>query len=704
MSRCVWYSLRSPRGVVGGFGASLHYCLPQFAARVCAFSSKDTGDDPPPTNPPESGSGTNNASSSNTSSKKFVRNATILVQQGCDIQELPVVVRKIAEDEFVSFVSNKIITAPLSTPPSNTTVEESASANDLQASLEADLEIIRSIDGCHSTKGVLTILKERENEAPSGTAGYGPSVAIRALEKILKVESLLELKELEETEPFERIVNSIVFHADSKAILDLLDELRSYLELPKTIDMLGNEMVYRCSENTLSIEECCDAIEVLTQCRRPEMVEKFWSGIADQEKSISERNVHFVFSSLPYLKVSRRAVLTVLERRIPQLWWQMSPNATIEVLQALVTCKLSPYRVTQTLARWLNTNIHAVAEDELGAILEAFTNLAYSDAQIERAIERYVKAKGVKVSSQNLIVTILRHCEEFRLRNAHILNGCSEFFIANFGQLEPSYLKALFCPFAYLDFVPTNATKFFDTINMFLDLHFAKIRPTDTIDIMFAYICLERFPLNFVNRIFNPYFLDVLHAKTRPERLDVVRGKLKVFDTGLTLECPDYDGPLLPRDHSAKAVFHDGRIKRIVNYITTELEELAGGPECMTKFSVLQHLPVNSLYLVDVIFHPPGLGNIFSLNTMKERNINVAVLVHLPEYFDSTGKYLIGPQVMRIRHLRRLGLKVATLRFDVLYKLKIHPQELREYLVERMKLALDALPPPGATMTVDGSL
>ncbi|XP_053666772.1 FAST kinase domain-containing protein 3, mitochondrial-like [Anopheles marshallii] len=692
MSRCVWYSLRSPRG--GRYGASLLYCFPQFAARVCAFSSKDAGDDPPPTNPPDSGPGTKSGSPANASSKKFVRNATILVQQGCDIQELPVVVRKIAEDEFVSFVSDKIITAP---PSIN--AEEGPKANKLQASLESEMETIKSIEGCHSTKGVLTVLQERTN-GDTGVTPYSPGVAIHALEKILKVESLLELKELEETEAFERIVNCIVFHSDSKSILDLLDELRSYLELPRTIDMLGNELVYRCSENALSIEECCDAIEVLTQCRRPEMVEKFWSGIADQEKCITERNVHFVFSILPYLKVSRRAVLTVLERRIPQLWWQMSPTATIEVLQSLVTCKLSPFRVTQTLARWLNTNIHAVAEDELGAILEAFTNLAYSDAQIERAIERYVKAKGVKVSSQNLIVTILRHCEEFRLRNAHILNGCSEFFIANFGQLEPSYLKALFCPFGYLDFVPTNAIKFFDTVNMFVDLHFAKIRPTDTIDIMFAYICLERFPLNFVNRIFNPYFLDVLHAKTRPERLDTVRGKLKVFDTGLTLECADYDGPLLPRDHSAKAVFHDGRIKRIINYITTELEELAGGPECMTKFSILQHLPVNSLYLVDVIFHPAGLGNIFTLDTMKERNINVAVLVHLPEYFDSTGKYLVGPQVMRIRHLRRLGLKVATLRFDVLYKLKIHPQELQDYLVERMKAALDALPPAGSTAAV----
>uniref|UniRef100_A0A182NND5 RAP domain-containing protein n=1 Tax=Anopheles dirus TaxID=7168 RepID=A0A182NND5_9DIPT len=697
MSRCMWNNfVRLPRAVVsGGLGGSLQHRWPQFAARVCAFSSKDSGDEPP------SSTSSTDGPKAAAPSKKFVRNATILVQQGCDIQELPVVVRKIAEDEFVSFVSDKIIGPPPAPQLINNTVDGLTSSA-LQAALESDMEIIKRIESCHSTKGILTILSERDND--SAGSGYSPNVAIRALEKILQVESLLELKELEDSDPFERIVNCIVYHADSKSILDLLDELRSYLELPKTIDMLGNELVYRCSENTLSIEECCDAIEVLTQCRRPEMLEKFWSGIADQEKSITERNVHFVFSILTYLKMSRRAVLTVLERRIPQLWWQMSPNATIEVLQALVTCKISPYRVTQTLARWLNTNIHAVTEDELGAILEAFTNLDYSDSQIERAIERYVKAKGVKVSSQNLIVTILRHCEEFRLRNAHILNGCSEFFIVNFGQLEPAYLRAFFCPFGTLDFVPMNATKFFDTMNMFLDLHFAKIRPTDTIDIMFTYICLERFPLNFVNRIFNPYFLDVLHAKTRPERLDVVRGKLKVFDTGLTLECADYDGPLLPRDHSAKAVFHDGRIKRIINYITSELEELAGGPECMTKFSILQHLPVNSLYLVDVIFHPAGLGNIFALNTMKERNINVAVLVHLPEYYDSTGKYLIGPQVMRIRHLRRLGLKVVTLRFDVLYRLKIHPQKLREYLVECMKAALDALPPPGGTtMATTGS-
>ncbi|XP_035793550.1 FAST kinase domain-containing protein 3, mitochondrial-like [Anopheles albimanus] len=670
----IWRSSRTPHFArTDSLGSSLFLAdlpPPRNVSQQCSFSSRDSGDTPTAPEP---------ASPKDAKPyKSYVRNTTILAQQRCEIQELPIVVCKIAEDEFISFVSNKSIRSPIANARNT--------SKNSQESIEEEMKINQKIEYCRSIKDVMTVLYNQND------ANYGPNIAIRALEKILTVDKLLEWKDVESRQDFRLIINCIVYNAESKTILDLLKNLRSHLELPRTIDMLGNELVYRCAENALTIEECCDAIKVLTQCRRPEMAEKFWSGLADKEKLITERNIHFVFAMLPYLKISRRAVLAVLERRITMLWWQMAPSTAIEVMQSLVACKVSPFRVTQSMARWLNTNIHTVTEDELGAILEAFTNLSYSDAQIERGLERYMKAKGVKVTSQNLIITMLGHCQEFRLRNAHILNGCSEFLIANHALLEPSYFRAFFYPFGVLDFVPSNSIKFFDTINMLVDLHFAKIPPTDVIDIMFTFLCLERFPLNFVNRIFNPYFLDVLHAKTQPERMDIIRGKLKVFDTGLTLECADYDGPLLPRDHSAKAVFHDGRIKRIVNYIINDLEELAGGPECMTKFSVIQHLPVNSLYLVDVIFHPPGLVNKFTINTIKERSFLVAVLILLPEYYDSTGTYLGGSQVMRIRHLRRLGMKIVTLRFDTLHKLKIHPKELRQYLVERIKNAQEALP------------
>ncbi|XP_058835555.1 FAST kinase domain-containing protein 3, mitochondrial-like [Topomyia yanbarensis] len=661
MSRCMLNPLWYYRT---GYG--LQNFLPSFA-RACLFSTDSTG-----------------GNAGNGAGKGFVRNTTILVQQGCDIQELPVVVRKVAEDEFVSFISNKVLENQHGNPQADAaSADQSASKDSVEKS-----HTFTAIDGCHTAQGVCSVIQAL------GEENMTVNLAVRALEKILKIESLLELKKLDSQADFEQIVNCIIFQGDNEAVLSSLDGLRNYLELARTIDMLGNELVYRCSENKLTVEQCCEAIESLTECRRYEMVEKFWSGLADQEKQITEKNIHKVFVILPYLKISRRAVLNILERRIPSVWWQMTTNSTIDVLNSMESCKMSSFRITQTLARWLNTNIHAVSEDQLQSLLESFTNLSYSDNQIERAIERYVKAKGIKITSQSLIVVILKHCQIFRLRNPHILNGCSEFFIVNHQNLDPGYLRSVICPFGCLDYHPVNSNKFWETIDMYLDLNFSKIHPMEIIDIMFCYVSLERYPLNFVNRIFNPYFLDVLHIRTRPERLDRVRSILKVFDTSLTLECPDYDGPLLPRDHSAKAVFHDGRIKRIVNYILPELEELAGGPDCITKFTILQHLPVHELYLVDVLFHPPGMGNIFSLNPTKERNINVAVLIHLPEYYSSTGEHLIGPQAMRIRHLRRMGLKVVTLRFDVLYKMKVHPKELRKYLVERLKQAYDALPPP----------
>ncbi|XP_058120530.1 FAST kinase domain-containing protein 3, mitochondrial-like isoform X1 [Anopheles coustani] len=682
MSRCIWSSLSSHR-LAGVICTSTENFFPRFQNRVCKFSSKDSSDEPPTRTP------NNNANSQSTDVKKRVRNnVMILVQQGCDIQELPVVVRKIGENEFASFVSDTIFGTR--SHPVTDVLQITNATNYLQATngwKDSDMEFMDT-----SINGVVTILDAMEKNMPNGV--YYKKIANKVVEKILEVADEHELKTLGKSATFERFINCTVYYADSSLILQLLHALGSCVEMSKIIDILANELVYRCSENALSVKECCNAIEVLARSQLHEMAEKFWCGLIDKEKLITEQNVELIFAILPHLKISRRAVLTVLEKRVQQLWWQMGSDASIKVLQTLVDCKLSSYRIMQTQSRWLNTNIHALSEDDLGAIVESFTNLGYSDALIERAIERYMKAKGVKVRSQNLIITIVRHCEQFRLRNRHILNGCSEFFIANFSQVECASLKSFFCPFAYLDYVPVNADKFFDTLSMYIDLNFVKFHPADIIHIVFGFLCLERYPLNFVNRIFNPYFLDALHSRTPPEWLDNIRGKLKVFDTGLTLECPAYDGPLLPRDHSAKAVFYDGRIKRIVNYVTTELEELAGGPECITKFAVLQHLPVNSIYLVDVIFHPAEMGNVFSINMMKERNINVAVLVHLPEFYDSTGNYLIGPQVMRIRHLRRLGLKVVTLQFDVLYKMKIHPKQLRRYLVERMQTALDALPPP----------
>lgn len=608
---------------------------------------------------------------------------TILVQQGCDIQELPVM-RKIGQDEIVALCSNattinvavdegqRAVTTAIAGVPVNTTTDPD--------------NTIKLLDDCTTLPGILSIIEIIPD------AELTPDIGVFALDKIIRCGSLIQLKNLEDTNDiYRKIVECIAMKSDTKTLLDTLDILRMFADIKWTIQRICDELLTRNSDECLSIVEICESIHKFVQCHQQESAEKFWSGISDQEKQINDMNIKFVYQVLPKLKVSRRMVIGVLERNIVNVFWQLTPMAVVEILSALVECTATPYRTMQTLSRWLNTNIHAVNETDLEAILKSFTELDYTDGQVEKAIERYVKAKGVKIRTQVLVVELLQHCAKFRLRNVHILNGCAEYFITNSTLIDSGFLKSIICPYGLLDYEPVNSVKFWKTLEAYMDLNFDKIPAGDCIDIMLTCVYLQRYPLNFVNRIFNPYFLDLMHTTTPIQQHARVRSDLKLFDTALTLECQQYNGPMLPRDHSAKSLWQDGRIKRIVQNLNEQWSQIAGGDDKFSKGVVHQQLPFNSLYVCDVLIHPRGMGQLWSFNSnTADRNVHVACIILLPEYYDSMRKNLIGPQSMRIRHLRKLGLRVVTLDYDTLARLRMHGKELHQYLVDRMKQAMPA--------------
>lgn len=611
---------------------------------------------------------------------------TILVQQGCDIQELPVIMRKIGQDEIVALCSNsttinvavdegqRAATIAIAGVPINTTTDPDCT--------------IKLLDECTTITGILSIIDNISNDELT------PDVSVFALDKIIRCGSLIQLKNLEDTNDiYRKIVDCIAMKSDTKILLDTLDILRMFADIKWTIQRICDELLTRNSDECLSIIEICESIHKFVECHQQESAEKFWSGISDQEKQINDMNIKFVYQVLPRLKVSRRMVIGVLERNIVNVFWQLTPQAVVEILSALCECKAAPYRTMQTLSRWLNTNIHAVNEQQLEMILKSFSQLNYTDGQIEKASERYVKAKGIKICTQSLIVELLQHCCKFRLRNTHILNGCAEYFCTNSLTIESGNLKLIICPYGQLDYEPVNSMKFWKTLEAYLDTNFDNISASDCIDIMLTCVYLQRYPLNFVNRIFNPYFLDLMHTTTPIDQHIRVRNDLKLFDTALTLECQQYNGPMLPRDHSSKSLWQDGRIKRIVQNLNEQWSQIAGGDDKFSKCVVHQQLPFNSLYVCDVLIHPRGMGQLWSFNsnTTVDRNVHVACLILLPEHYDSMKKHLIGAQSMRIRHLRQLGLRVVTLDYDTLTRLRMHGKELHQYLVERMKQAMPAI-------------
>lgn len=606
-------------------------------------------------------------SESDFSDKKILNHSTIMVQNGIDIQELPIIVRKISSynpEDGLTICNNGI-----------------KYLNPIQDH-ESEINLILGIEKINNSSGIFQMLDDIPYDELT------PKVAFHAMEKIFMVETLFNLKNLEDSKIMDKVITTIAIKGDNRILLKTLHLLKNYKQLTKLIEKISDELLVRSSENLLATEETCEAINKLCDCDQQKYVDKFWAGLSDQDKHITSDNIKFIYSILPKMTISRRLVLGVVERHITNVWWTLKTDSVIEILTSLKSVNAAPYKTMHSMTRWLNTNIHAVSESELETIVKSFTVLSYTDLKLEKTLERYMKAKGVRVKSQSLIVTILEHCCTFRFRNQHILDGCSEYFIMNSTNIEPGYIKSIIQPFAYLDYQPLNGIKFWQSFENKLNDCFADLIPTDTIDIMLACTVLEKYPLNFIKRIFNPYFLDLMHHDTPESKIQKLRSDLKLFDTALTLECKGYNGPMLPRDHNAKSVWHDGRIRRTINQISNSLSIVAGGDDRFTKFAVLSHLPVNDLYIVDVLLHPAGMGNLFNMKFSKEKDIHTAVLINLPEHYNSTGEILIGPQSMRIRHFRKLGIRVVTLNFNVISRLKIHPKELEDYIVERIKASL----------------
>uniref|UniRef100_A0A6B2E7N2 Putative fast kinase domain-containing protein 3 n=1 Tax=Phlebotomus kandelakii TaxID=1109342 RepID=A0A6B2E7N2_9DIPT len=600
-----------------------------------------------------------------------VRHTTILVQQGASIQELPVIVRRAGQREFVAFCSNKVPEQEILVP---------------EAGQTPPMEVMGSIERCLTSNGVLSLVNNLSGE------DLTPEISAYALEKLFRTETVFNLRNVEQSRIFLRLLTTLLERGDTELVLSVLGKMINLLDLSQTLEAFSNELLMRNTDNRLSVEEICRAVEVCVACGQREAAEKFWTGLAERQGEIDAQNLAKVYQVAPLLKVTRRTLISLLDRRICECWSGLQAPAVVSILVALEKCQSPPFRTMQSLSRWLSTNIHAIGEAHLEAIIASLTRLNYMDGQLERSLERYVKARGVKIQRQTLIVALLGFCAAFRVRNFHILNGCSEYFVMNAALLEPRHLRAIVAPFGQLNYQPINGMRFWQTLESAMERCFGRMAPGDVISVALACVYLEMFPLNFVKRIFNPYFLDVMHQSARPEIVARHRMQLKLFDTAMALECAEYDGPWLPRDQSARSIWQDGRIKRILNQISQNLEIIAGGLDRFSTCICLAQLPLTELHVIDVLLHPAGLGGAWKLRPRTERNIHTAVLVHLPEHFNATGEHLSGAQSMRIRHFRKMGLKVVTLNYETLAKLKIHPKELNSYLVERMKNALSAFP------------
>lgn len=615
--------------------------------------------------------------------------SVILVQQDLEIRELPLIFRKYDKNDMSTFCSNELELKSAEQQNFNVKCEDALKSSTFTDPVEI-LDWLQECDTSHSVLQLYTAIPETVLDQEILTKIWDRIYCLDSGKqlKTLETESLLKDSKF----AYHHLLDTICKVCDTNALLNMMDTLKIRLYMNQTIEQIRDEILMRTVDGCLDIMELCEAVHRFTHCEQYAESEKFWAAFSDQIDNINANNIKFIYEILPKVKVSRRMIVSILDRRISEIFPLLKSDAVADIMDAIRQCGGNGHssRTLKAISRWLNVNIHAVSETHLERILFDMNTLNYSDHDIEHAIERFMKAKATKIKCQEVIVEIMRHIARFRLLNSHILNGCTENFINRVQHTDVTsyYARDLICTLGLLHFQPLNTITFWKATEQYLDSNFHDIPAVHLIDILLAAVQLQLFPVNFIDRVFNGNFMHYLHSTTPIKDLPLAREKLKILDTALTLECRAYRGPLLPRRIADNPINIDSRIQRVLNEVFDDIATVAGGATSFTKLTIPQQLPLCNLYAIDILFHPSGW---FNYNSLKEPNMYVAALIHLPEHYDSTGTYLTGEQQMRIRHLRLIGMKVVSLNYVKLRKLFVHRKELREYFAEQMKKALPAL-------------
>lgn len=630
--------------------------------------------------------------------RKLLSQTHLLFQDGTDLQELPLIVRIASPDlDLIDLADKK-----------QQSKDESDRYRKSIATKDNFVDVAEIFSKCYTFKRLFNLVSIIPDEELT------PSVAILGLNKVVQLESdnhfrnkfdmefrsLLYIDENEEDEEFDDdhfakvaifgiLTDKIVRHGSPQEVLEGLRVAKRIAGhgLGSCKQKICDEVLIQILDGKFNIQQICQSAKELLACGCKGGQDKVWIGLMEKEKEINSRNIMEVFRILPILKVSRNLVLKILQRRLEDQWFKMQGRDIAEILSILKEIKKPPHRIVKCLAKNIKTNLHALNEKDLLRIIKGFTDLNTSEADIERALEKYMKFRKSRIQNPDLMAMIMDYCKKFRIRSQIIFDGCCDFFVNNASSLSPVHLTSVVLPFGYLNIQPKKSSNFWQVLENVLNEKFVQLCPEDALDVMLSWVYLEKYPLAFVKKIFHPYFLDRLHSLKDPNLVQLMRNKLKLLDTALTLECDSYSGPLLPPDLCTHGVKQDGRIERISNCIKKALISLFGSPECVASSIVLKNLPLTELYIVDFIAHPSGTPTF--LDYRDTPNACTAFLVHLPEHYDSSGQFLIGPQVMRKRHLQCIGLKVVGLHYYTVITLKHHERHLEEYLKHQIYSAKD---------------
>ncbi|NWW71418.1 FAKD3 protein, partial [Climacteris rufus] len=520
------------------------------------------------------------------------------------------------------------------------------------------------------------------------------AMASGALQRISEVEvddNGLKNLGLLENEVFRALCFQFEFESSRLSNTGLLNALQALIKLridPQSTLMrsLLSESEERLGKGQLAAENLCALGESLLELEGPSCATLEQIVNHMQEKDIerwSPREIVMVYKILQvtYVREGKQCqnLLNRLSSVTVRTVSQLSPNSASIVLSSLVVLRQTQaVPLVTALCKHSVKHVSYFTDHELVNVLEAFLYFGHREQIFTKALETHVP-KSILTMHPQTVSKVMQYCCKKMILSKPIFDAVAEVFISDADILTPDQIAAYIIPFGTLNYLPPSASSLFRKLETVLHAHLRHFQPHTLLNLLHSCVLIQRYPINFLPKIFSPYFLQKLQAQP-PGLNRVVTSQLTQLFLTVTLECPFYEGPKLlskyqvkafSTSHSSPDVHLFKRVKAGLLYLLKKRTYFAS--EVSTPY----------FYIVDIEIKLDEEGFVLPAAQLEEVHRRIALCVDGQNRFCANSHTLLGEEAIKQRHLQLLGYEVVQIPFFEIQSLQ-NNRKMAEYLHKKI--------------------
>ncbi|XP_077592602.1 FAST kinase domain-containing protein 3, mitochondrial [Stigmatopora nigra] len=456
--------------------------------------------------------------------------------------------------------------------------------------------------------------------------------------------------------------------SDSALVSTLLACTRLYLDPWSTLMVrLVSESQERLDRGGLSVDQLCVLGQAMLAVEGPggAVLEVALTQIRKVEPSrwtLDElMSVYRLLQSGATLRGQYQDLLNAMHSHAATMAPTMDEAAVSGLLAALVD--LDQTRAVPLVIQLCKRAVRHVprfSDEQLAGVLAALVHFGHSDRYLVEALERRVAADAFTCHPE----TLTKAAEFLGRRNIlspAALDAVAESLVYRADDYSTGQVARQMAPFGKLAYLPPNAGELFRKVEAVLRTRFSQFQPRSLLALLHSCILVERFPVNFVSKVFRNYFLQQLQEDEGNDRF--VLAQLTQLYMTVKLECPFYEGPQLPPKYRVKSFLVPGRSletpvdQQLYGSVKSGLVELLGA-----RFYFSSKVLTPYCYTLDVEIKLDEEGYVLpaSHDDVFKR---IALCIDGPSRFASNSNRLLGSESIKQRHLKRLGYEVVQIPF-----------------------------------------